>query len=306
MSAHALGTIAIKAALERAGVEAGEVDEVILGQILTAGAGQNPARQAARERRHPGRAHRLRHQPALRVRACARWRSRRSRSPPATRTIVVAGGQESMTQAPHAAAAARRAEDGRPGAGRHHAARTGCGTPSTATTWATPPRTWRRSTRSPATSRTSSPSHSQRKAGEAMKAGRFSDEIAAGHREGPQGRRGGRATTNTRSPRPPREILAKLRPAFSKDGTVTAGNASGINDGAAALVVMSGGRGGASAASRRWRASCPGRPPASIRRSWAPGRSRPRARRWQKAGWKHRRPRPDRGQRGLRGAGAAR
>ena len=62
------------------------------------------------------------------------------------------------------------------------------------------------------------------------------------------------------------ESVAKLRPAFAKDGTVTAGNASGINDGAAALVVMSADEGGEARASSRWRGSSPGRPPASIRR----------------------------------------
>ena len=74
------------------------------------------------------------------------------------------------------------------------------------------------------------------------------------------------------------EIVAKLRPAFDKDGSVTAGNASGINDGAAAVVLMT-----ASEAQKRGKTplarSSPGRMPASIPRSWAPGRSRPRARR---------------------------
>ena len=66
---------------------------------------------------------------------------------------------------------------------------------------------------------------------------------------------------------------------------MTAANASGINDGAAAVVLMTPSE-ARSAASSRSRASSPGRTPASIRRSWAPGRSRPRARRWKKAGWK--------------------
>ena len=66
---------------------------------------------------------------------------------------------------------------------------------------------------------------------------------------------------------------------------MTAANASGINDGAAAVVLMTRGGSRRAAASRRWRASSPGRPPASIRRSWAPARSRPRARRSKKAGW---------------------
>jgi acetyl-CoA C-acetyltransferase len=81
--------------------------------------------------------------------------------------------------------------------------------------------------------------HSQRKAGEAMKAGRFSDEIAP---VTVKGRKGDVVVSEDEYPKPETtmEVLAKLRAAFGKDGTVTAGNASGINDGAAAIVVMSG------------------------------------------------------------------
>ena len=80
--------------------------------------------------------------------------------------------------------------------------------------------------------------NSQRKAGEAQKAGRFADEIAP---VTVKGRKGDTVVEKDEYPKPETtmEILAKLRPAFSKDGTVTAGNASGINDGAAAIVVMS-------------------------------------------------------------------
>lgn len=81
--------------------------------------------------------------------------------------------------------------------------------------------------------------NSQRKAGEAQKAGRFTDEIAP---VTVKGRKGDTVVEKDEYPKPETtmEILAKLRPAFSKDGTVTAGNASGINDGAAAIVVMKG------------------------------------------------------------------
>jgi acetyl-CoA acetyltransferase len=71
------------------------------------------------------------------------------------------------------------------------------------------------------------------------------------------------------------DAMAKLKPAFEKEGTVTAGNASGINDGAAALVLMTA-KQAAKKETPRWRASCHGRRQASIRRSWAPGRSPPR------------------------------
>ena len=73
-------------------------------------------------------------------------------------------------------------------------------------------------------------------------------------------------TTNTSATTPRSKTMAKLRPAFTKDGTVTAGNASGINDGAAALVVMIGDGGRSAAASRRSPASPAGPPPASTRR----------------------------------------
>ena len=102
-----------------------------------------------------------------------------------------------------------------------------------------------------------------------------------------KGRKGDVVVSDDEYPKPETtiEVLAKLRPAFAKDGTVTAGNASGINDGAAVAVVMSGGRGGearhhADGADRR-----PGRPRASIRRSWARARSRPSRKALQKAGW---------------------
>ena len=105
---------------------------------------------------------------------------------------------------------------------------------------------------------------SQNKAEAAQKAGRFKDEIVAVH-----GRRAARATsssptTNSSATARPTTRSPSCAPAFSKEGTVTAGNASGINDGAAALVVMSAAEAEAAAASRRWRASSPGRPPASI------------------------------------------
>ena len=102
LSAHALGTIAIKAALERAGVKAEEVDEVILGQILTAGAGQNPARQAAVAAGIPVErtAFGINQLCGSGLRAVALAAQQIATG---DASIVVAGGQESMTQSPHAA-----------------------------------------------------------------------------------------------------------------------------------------------------------------------------------------------------------
>ncbi|WP_198369587.1 acetyl-CoA C-acetyltransferase [Roseomonas rosulenta] len=237
MPAHALGTIAIKAALERAGVAGAEVDEVILGQILSAGAGQNPARQASVNAGIP-----VEHTAfginqlcgsGLRAVALAAQQIATGDA-----KIVVAGGQESMTQAPHAqqlragqkmgdlALVDTMLRDGLMDA--FHGYHMGNTAENVAQKF--------QITRD---EQDEFAFQSQRKAGEAMAAGRFADEIAA---VTVKGRKGDVVVSNDEYPKPEttREILAKLRAAFAKDGTVTAGNASGINDGAAALVVMSG------------------------------------------------------------------
>jgi len=236
LSAHALGTIAIRAALERAGVAPEEVDEVILGQILTAGAGQNPARQAAIAAGIPVErtAFGINQLCGSGLRAVALAAQQISCGDAA---IVVAGGQESMTQAPHCAnlrAGQKMGDlamidtmikDGLWDAfnGYHMG--------NTAENVAQKFQLTRQEQDEFAAA-------SQRKAGEAMKAGRFKDEITP---VTVKGRKGDTVVTEDEYPRPDTtvETLAQLRPAFSKDGTVTAGNASGINDGAAAVVVMS-------------------------------------------------------------------
>jgi acetyl-CoA C-acetyltransferase len=236
LSAHALGTVAIKAAMERAGVKAEEVDEVILGQILTAGAGQNPARQAAVAAGIPVErtAFGINQLCGSGLRAVALAAQQIATGDAA---IVVAGGQESMTQAPHCAnlrAGQKMGDlsmvdtmikDGLWDA--FHGYHMG----STAENVAQKYQLTREEQDRFA-------ADSQRKAGEAMKAGRFRDEIAP---VTVKGRKGDTVVENDEYPKPETtfEVLTKLRPAFSKDGTVTAGNASGINDGAAALVVMS-------------------------------------------------------------------
>ena len=122
---------------------------------------------------------------------------------------------------------------------------------------------------------------SQNKAEAAQKAGRFKDEIVPVTVTS----RKGDIVVDTDEfirARHHLEALAKLRPAFDKDGTVTAGNASGINDGAAALVLMSAAEGQARQHDAAGAHRLLGARPASIRRSWAPARSRPRARRWRR------------------------
>jgi acetyl-CoA C-acetyltransferase len=235
LSAHALGTVAIKAALERAKLEGAEVDEVIMGQILSAGAGQNPARQASVNAGIP-----VEHTAfginqlcgsGLRAVALAAQQIATGDA-----RIVVAGGQESMTQAPHAqqlragqkmgdlALVDTMIKDGLWDA--FHGYHMGNTAENVAQKF--------QITRA---EQDEFAFNSQRKAGEAMKAGRFKDEITP---VTIKGRKGEVVVSDDEYPKPETtmEVLAKLRAAFAKDGTVTAGNASGINDGAAAAVVM--------------------------------------------------------------------
>ncbi len=236
LPAHTLGTVAIQAALQRAGVKPEEVDEVIMGQILTAGAGQNPARQAAIAAGIPASATAfgINQLCGSGLRAVALAAQQISSGDAA---IVVAGGQESMTQAPHAAqlrAGQKMGDlamvdtmikDGLWDA--FHGYHMGTTAENVAEKY--------QITRE---QQDEFAAASQRKAGEAMKAGRFKDEIAP---VTVKGRKGDIVVENDEYPKPETDyaVLQKLRPAFSKTGTVTAGNASGINDGAAAVVVMS-------------------------------------------------------------------
>ena len=235
LSAHALGTVAITAAMQRARIEGAEVDEVILGQILAAGAGQNPARQASVNAGIP-----VEHTAfginqlcgsGLRAVALAAQQIATGDA-----RIVIAGGQESMTQAPHAqqlragqkmgdlALMDTMLRDGLMDA--FHGYHMG----NTAENVA-------RAFQITRDEQDQFAFNSQRKAGEAMAAGRFADEIAP---VTVKGRKGEVVVSSDEYPKPDTtmEILGKLRPAFAKDGSVTAGNASGINDGAAAVVVM--------------------------------------------------------------------
>ncbi|QXM23724.1 acetyl-CoA C-acetyltransferase [Elioraea tepida] len=236
LPAHALGAVAIKGALERAKVAAEEVDEVVMGQILAAGAGQNPARQAAMLAGVP------QERTAYGInQLCGSGLRSVALGYQAIRTgdaaIVVAGGMESMTQAPHCAqlrAGVKMGDfqmvdtmikDGLWDAfNGYHMGNTA---ENVARQW--------QITRE---QQDEFAYQSQRKAAEAMAAGRFRDEIVP---VTVKTRKGEVVVDTDEHPKPDTtlEVLAKLRPAFAKDGTVTAGNASGINDGAAAVVLMS-------------------------------------------------------------------
>ncbi len=239
LPAHELGKIAIAAALERAGVEPGAVSETIMGQILTAGAGQNPARQASVAAGIPVES------PAWGVnQLCGSGLRAVALGYQAILNgdseIVVAGGQESMSQAPHCAHLRNGTKmgslemvdtmikDGLWDAfnGYHMG-----------TTAENVARQWQ-ITRD---EQDSFAVRSQNKAEAAQKAGRFKDEIVP---VTISSRKGDIIVSDDEYPRHGAtvEAMNKLRPAFAKDGTVTAGNASGINDGAAAVVLMSASR----------------------------------------------------------------
>ena len=236
LPAHELGAIAIKAALERAKVEGAEVDEVILGQILAAGHGQNPARQAAMKAGIPQEATAwgLNQLCGSGLRAVAIGMQQIANG---DAKIIVAGGQESMSQAHHSAHLRNGTKMGdmkfldtmlRDGLmDAFHGYHMGNTAENVATKWQI--------------SRDEQDQFavaSQNKAEAAQKAGRFAAEITS---VTIQSKKGDTIVDQDEYIRPGTTLdsLAKLKPAFSKEGTVTAGNASGINDGAAALVLMS-------------------------------------------------------------------
>ncbi|RFB87603.1 acetyl-CoA acetyltransferase [Rhizobium leguminosarum bv. trifolii] len=234
--AHELGAAVIKATLARAGVDAGEVDEVILGQVLAAGEGQNPARQAAMKAGIPKEATAwgVNQLCGSGLRAVALGMQQIATG---DAKIIVAGGQESMSMAPHAMhlrggvkmgdakMVDTMMKDGLTDA--FHGYLMGVTAENIA-------RQWQLSREEQDQFAVAS----QNKAEAAQKAGRFADEII------PyviQTRKGDVTVDADEYIRhgATLEAMGKLRPAFDKEGTVTAANASGINDGAAAAVLMS-------------------------------------------------------------------
>lgn len=234
--AHYLGEVAIRGALERAGVDAADVDEVIMGQILTAGQGQNPARQAARNAGLPDEtaAWGINQLCGSGLRAVALGYQHIAMG---DNTIMVCGGQESMSQAPHCQAMRNGTKmgdiklldtmlsDGLMDA--FHGYHMGNTAENVAEKW--------QITRD---DQDAFAAASQNKAEAAKKEGRFKDEIVP---VTIKGRRGDTVVSEDEYIKEgvTAEGLGGLRTVFKKDGTVTAGNASGINDGAAAVVMMS-------------------------------------------------------------------
>jgi len=236
LPAHELGRTAIAGALERAGVAGADVSEVILGQVLQAGAGQGPARQAAIAAGAPveAPAWSLNQLCGSGLRAVALGAQQ---IVDGAARVVVAGGQESMSQAPHAqylrggqkmgdlALVDTMIKDGLWDA--FHGYHMGQTAENIAARWQI---TREDQDRFAVTS--------QNRAEAAQKAGRFASEIVP---VTVKGRKGDTVVDQDEYIRhgATLESVAGLRPAFTKDGSVTAANASGINDGAAALVLMS-------------------------------------------------------------------
>src|SRR5499433_1596796 len=235
VAASFLGQVAITEARKRAKVEPGQVTEVILGQILTAGTGQNPARQAAIAAGIPVErtAYAINQVCGSGLRAVALGMLHVASG---DADIIVAGGQESMSLAPHAAhmrAGTKMGDvsfvdtmikDGLWDA--FHGYHMGTTAENVAQKW--------QITRE---QQDQFAAASQQKAEAAQKSGRFKDEIVPVKIAT---RKGDVLVEADEYPKHGTtvESLAKLRPAFDKAGTVTAGNASGINDGAAAVVLM--------------------------------------------------------------------
>jgi acetyl-CoA C-acetyltransferase len=236
LPAHELGAVAIKAALERAKVSPDEVDEVVFGQVLAAGTGQNAARQAAMKAGIPQEktAWALNQLCGSGLRTVAIGLQQIANG---DAKIIVAGGQESMSQAPHVAQMRNGTKmgsvelldsmlkDGLIDA--FHGYHMGITAENIAEKW-----------QITKAEQDAFAVASQNKAEAAKKAGKFKDEIVP-------------VTISTRKgdvvvdtdeyirDGATLDAIGKLKPAFKKDGTVSAGNASGINDGAAALVLMS-------------------------------------------------------------------
>jgi acetyl-CoA C-acetyltransferase len=236
LPAHELGAIAIKEAMARAYLQPDDVDEVIMGQVLSGGEGQNPARQSAMKAGvpHEKTAWGLNQLCGSGLRTVAIGLQQITSE---DAKVIVAGGMESMSMAPHVAhmrTGTKMGEmklldsmlkDGLIDA--FHGYHMGTTAENVATKW-----------QISRGDQDTFAAGSQNKAEAAQTAGRFKDEIVP---VTVKTRKGDvvvdrdeyiRAGTTV-------DALAKLKPAFSKDGTVTAGNASGINDGAAAVILMS-------------------------------------------------------------------
>ena len=238
MPASHMGALVIKALLERNNVAADQVDEVILGQVLTAGTGQNPARQAAMESGLPQEC------PALTInKVCGSGLKAVQLAAQAIKCgdadVVIAGGQENMSASPHVLPKSRDGQRMGDWQLRDTMIVDGLWDAFNDYHMGVTAENIARKYQLSRDDQDAFAAASQQKAEQAQNDGVFDDEIVAV--EIPQRR--GDPVVFDRDEYPKAgttaEGLAKLRPAFDREGSVTAGNASGINDGAAALLVMS-------------------------------------------------------------------
>lgn len=236
VAADELGAVAIKEVMLRSQLEGGDISEVIFGQVLTAGAGQNPGRQAAMKAEIPAErtAVTINQVCGSGLRAVAMGYQAILAG---DSDVVIAGGQENMSLSPHCAHLRSGTKMGDLGMvdtmikdglwDAFHGYHMGNTAENVAEKW--------QITRE---QQDAFAAASQQKAEAAQSAQKFKDEIVP---VTVKGRRGDTVVGVDEYPKPGTtvETLAKLRPAFSRDGSVTAGNASGLNDGAAAVALMS-------------------------------------------------------------------
>jgi acetyl-CoA C-acetyltransferase len=235
VSAIELGTVAVREAVRRAGIRPDQVDEVILGCILQAGLGMNPARQVAIKAGLPESV------PATTVnKVCGSGLESVMRAAQAIKAgdveLVVAGGTENMSRAPYLLPGARWGERLGNGKALDHMIHEGLTDAFHDIHMGITAENLVDRYGISREDQDAFAAESQRRAEAAIKSGAFAEEIVP---VVVAGKKGETRIETDEHPRPgtTAESLAKLRPAFKKDGTVTAGNASGINDGAAALVV---------------------------------------------------------------------
>jgi acetyl-CoA C-acetyltransferase len=237
LPAPALGAIAVREALRRVGIEPADVDEVILGNILSAGLGQAPARQAALKAGLPPTV------AAVTVnKMCGSGLKAVMLADQAIRCgdarIIVAGGMESMSRAPHLLVGAREGWKFGHQKVLDHMLVDGLECPFDNVIMGSQADYIARSREVNRADQDALAAESHRRAAAAIQSGTFDKEIVP---VTIPGRKGDVTISRDEGPRPETtsEVLAKLKPAFSAEGTVTAGNASQLSDGAAAVVVAS-------------------------------------------------------------------
>ena len=238
MPASQLGALVIKALLERNKIAPEQVDEVILGQVLTAGVGQNPARQAAMEAGLPQEC------PAMTInKVCGSGLKAVHLAAQAIKCgdaqVIIAGGQENMSASPHVLPKSRDGQRMGDWQMRDSMIVDGLWDAFNDYHMGVTAENIAKKYEFSREAQDAFAAASQQKAEQAQKEGFFDDELVPV--QVPQ-RRGDPVVFDKDEyikPGTTAEGLAKLRPAFDREGTVTAGNASGINDGAAALLVMS-------------------------------------------------------------------